>query len=276
MQQIIYGTTTEIEYDGIVFHMHQPDYDIIHTHNCYEFTMVIEGSYLNVINGRSELLNKGSAILLGLKDAHKIKLNDSQSMHLNILIQKEKFEKICNSISSTLLEEFFNLFPMKIELSSDTIFKILSYIDLIKICSDSLKSITASLIVTKIIEEFTYYNVLKNASPYPQNFKIILDECNSIKNLNWKSTDVAAFAHYSQTHLNRLFKKYLNLSVVEYLTKIKMNASINMLTTTNYSVSEISKLLGYSSISYFNKIFFKNFNLTPYKYKMNHFRKKDI
>ncbi|MCQ2742997.1 MAG: helix-turn-helix transcriptional regulator, partial [Bacilli bacterium] len=182
---------------------------------------------------------------------------------------------VCNAIAPTILERFESMFPMKIQMENETLFKILSYLETLKISDDSNIRVYSSLIVHSIIESFFQKSVSNTLVPYPIALKNILVKCNDPENLSWKSADVCAYSNYSQTHINRLFKKYLNTSVTEYLTNIKMNAAKNMLTTTNYSISEISASLGYSSVSYFNKIFSKTFDSTPYKYKLKYFKKKE-
>lgn len=275
MLQIKYGTTTEIEYDGIVFHIHSPDFDILHSHNCYEFTAIIKGSYENIVNGEKQILRAGSIILLCPNDCHRIKIIDKDSLHMNLLIEKEKFENVCNSISPDIIDFINNNCPFKEDSNNQFISKMESYLSTIKITDEATTKTLSTLIIFNIIDFFMNNNLFSSLINYPENFKNILLECNLEKNISWKVSDVAEFSHYTKTHVNRMFKKYLSMSASDYLTKIKMNAAKVLVLTSNNSIAKISNILGYSSLSYFNKIFTKNFGLTPYQYKLDYLRKRD-
>lgn len=52
----------------------------------------------------------------------------------------------------------------------------------------------------------------------------------------------------------------------DYIIELKMNCARTLLKESELSVAEISEQIGYSSVSYFIKIFKKTFNITPAKY----------
>ena len=79
--------------------------------------------------------------------------------------------------------------------------------------------------------------------------------------------ELAASTPYSHSALTRVFKQYMNVSIVKYLTQIKMTAAKRLLRTTNLSMLEISLELGYDSLSTFNHNFKNAFGLTPTEYK---------
>ena len=71
----------------------------------------------------------------------------------------------------------------------------------------------------------------------------------------------------SASHLSRLFKKETGITFSDYVNKLKIEESTSLLLYTEYSDTEISHLLGFSSQSYFIKIFKKFTGTTPKKYK---------
>lgn len=75
------------------------------------------------------------------------------------------------------------------------------------------------------------------------------------------------------TYLNKYyivhaFKVYKGVSPINYLINRRIIEAKSLLVTTNYSVSKISDICGFSSQSYFSQVFKKETNLTP-----NQFRK---
>lgn len=72
---------------------------------------------------------------------------------------------------------------------------------------------------------------------------------------------------YSQSYLSSLFKKETGLSLLQYVHKLKIEQACNLLYATSLSLSEISNLLAYSSLSHFVNTFHKIMNITPQAYR---------
>lgn len=69
-------------------------------------------------------------------------------------------------------------------------------------------------------------------------------------------------------YVSRAFSKYFdNLSYGEYIRKLRIEKAIHLLETTNYSLTEIAYLTGFSDQSHFNRIFKKQTGLQPSVYK---------
>lgn len=72
------------------------------------------------------------------------------------------------------------------------------------------------------------------------------------------------------SYLSREFSKYFdNLSFGEYIRKMRIQKAMMLIETTNYSLTEIAYLTGFSDQSHFNRIFKKQIGETP-----SAFRKK--
>ena len=79
---------------------------------------------------------------------------------------------------------------------------------------------------------------------------------------------IAHELHLSSGHLRYLFKKYKGISPKAYLTEIRMNRAAELLKTTDYTVGEISKSVGYEDALCFSKAFKKIKKLSPYNYRI--------
>lgn len=111
---------------------------------------------------------------------------------------------------------------------------------------------------------------LKYNDDIPQNIKDILDYIYSYTTEIEKVDDVANHFFISTYYLMHLFKKHVGISVMEYVTNAKLMRSCHYLTTTDKSVNEIAELCGFSSCSYFCKVFKKKMHQSPSDYKRNH------
>ncbi len=78
--------------------------------------------------------------------------------------------------------------------------------------------------------------------------------------------EISEKCNTNPTTLKRIFAKYSGLSVHKYLLTLKINTACQML-KEDYSVSEISDALGFSSQGYFSTVFKRETNLYPTEYK---------
>ena len=98
----------------------------------------------------------------------------------------------------------------------------------------------------------------------------LLIEINKPENLSWSVSDIVANYNYCHTHLSRLFKEEMNMSLLQYLTTVKMNNARDLLLYSTLSLEEIREALGYLSLSHFNNLFKKYYKMTPGKYRIMH------
>ncbi|MDO3643724.1 chromate resistance protein ChrB domain-containing protein [Mucilaginibacter sp. L3T2-6] len=70
------------------------------------------------------------------------------------------------------------------------------------------------------------------------------------------------------SYLSREFSKYFdNLSFGDYIRKLRIEKATNLLEKTNYSLTEIAYLTGFSDQSHFNRIFKKQMGMTASEYR---------
>ncbi len=72
---------------------------------------------------------------------------------------------------------------------------------------------------------------------------------------------------YSYSNLTRLFKKYTHQTITQYVNNIKLQHAKELLLTTNMTTLMITNALGFESLSHFNHLFKKHFNVTPTQYR---------
>lgn len=70
----------------------------------------------------------------------------------------------------------------------------------------------------------------------------------------------------SRSRLGDMFKKHFDCGVIEHLNQIKIQKAKTYIRNDMYNISEISNLLGYSSIHYFSRHFKKMTGMTPSEY----------
>ena len=88
---------------------------------------------------------------------------------------------------------------------------------------------------------------------------------------------IAARFSYSREHFSRVFKKYYGISPFEFLQKNRIQEAVYLLRTSTLSVKEIARKVGFSSASYFCRVFKKITRISPAQYrKQQNFIVSDI
>lgn len=83
---------------------------------------------------------------------------------------------------------------------------------------------------------------------------------------------IADAIHLNPNYLSTLFKKEMQISISEYIRKERIKAAENLLKYSDFSATDISNYLYFSSHSHFIKIFKKYTGYTPKEYRNRFFR----
>ncbi len=67
-----------------------------------------------------------------------------------------------------------------------------------------------------------------------------------------------------------LFKKYSGTTFSKYLTNLRMEKATHLLLSTELPIEEICYQVGYNNYSYFNRVFKKIYDITPFQYRITH------
>lgn len=78
--------------------------------------------------------------------------------------------------------------------------------------------------------------------------------------------ELARVVHLSPGYLSHLFKKELNMSVVDYITRARIERAKHLLEDPQSRVTEVARMVGYTDPSYFCKVFKREVGLTPTEY----------
>lgn len=89
-----------------------------------------------------------------------------------------------------------------------------------------------------------------------------------------KSADLAARLGISRSYLARLMQEYSDLSVMEWLRNIRLEHGHEMLLSTDKSITEIARNVGYRDPAAFSKYFRDRYGTSPSDYRSLHSNSK--
>lgn len=253
-------------------HIVDGDDYISHSHLHYEIFYILSGTIEHILNGEQRTLHAGDMLFLCPSDTHNF-IRPSDGRHRDIIFTENFLTSILASTGYPK-SEFQKRANLKyFHLSNDTI----SVLE--KLLKEHLSSYFHQEKSANLIGNTTllllFSDILFTQNPNGVNVKDTIPEwltfvIERFNNLNLIQQGLPAILdgiHYNKTYLNRTFKKHFGLSLSEYLTSTRLNYAIYYLKNTKYSNEQISDLLGFSSSSYFYKLFKKQFNLSPNVYR---------
>lgn len=78
---------------------------------------------------------------------------------------------------------------------------------------------------------------------------------------------ISEHIHLSESYFSKIFKDDTGLSVMQYITLLRIQEAKKLLVYSQLTVNQISKTLGYNRTSYFCKIFKLATTETPHSYR---------
>ena len=243
----------------------------------------------------NELLNKGIV---------NEKL-DIKNLYFNVLflskkINHDEYKKLENLLSNAFSIKIQNIFLIdeaKIILFSKTIIDETIF-DEVKNAYFLENAITLNICVSSKLVEETKINIiysrmcdLAKISDLSKGFFYMyenevsqdLDDNQklmaAIKDYIYKNTDgdlslkkIGLVMHYNESYLSRLFKKQTGTNFKNFVTEIKLEKAVHLLSETDILVKDIAKNLGFESTSHFQYFFKKNLGMTPQEYRHEHIK----
>lgn len=118
-----------------------------------------------------------------------------------------------------------------------------------------------------LLEIFTKHLNNKKAPAWAKELKeMIQDQMDT--NMSLSLQQVSDELEINPAYLSREFSKYFdNLSFGDYIRKLRIEKAITLIESTDYALSEIAYLTGFSDQSHFNRIFKKQTGQNPSFYK---------
>ena len=269
------------------FDTHKQD-ELAHWHNSFELIEVVEGKFFCNVDGSEFLINKGNICIINRGRLHHIYTEDHNAFKCRkktIIFNPDYFikdENIYEKYILPLLEKdaFAHIqFNIKkgIGLDINALMKEIEALEDEKPIGYELEEY--SLIYKVIRYLYLAYQSSKQSihTAYDANVQIQRNMTSFIhEHFNSKIglEDIAEAGQVSKSTCIRLFHKYTGKSPVDFLNNYRLQMSAEKLVTTSEQITEIAYACGFGQPSYFNRLFLKEYNMTPNQYRKQHARMK--
>ena len=88
-------------------------------------------------------------------------------------------------------------------------------------------------------------------------------------NENISIKEYAVSRNMSVSWLQRKFKETFNISPMQYLLSVRMKVATELLSTSNYNITQIANIVGYNDPLYFSRLYNKVNGVSPTKYRIS-------
>ena len=269
------------------FDTHKQD-ELAHWHNSFELIEVVEGKFYCNVDGSEFPINKGNICIINRGRLHHIYTEDyntSMCRKKTIIFNPDYFIKDQNIYEKYILpllekDAFAHIqFNIKkgIGLDINTLMKEIEALEDEKPIGYELEEY--SLIYKVIRYLYLAYQSSKQSihTTYDANVQIQRNMTSFIhEHFNSKIglEDIAEAGKVSKSTCIRLFHKYTGKSPIDFLNNYRLQMSAEKLVTTSEQITEIAYACGFGQPSYFNRLFLKEYNMTPNQYRKQHARMK--
>lgn len=105
--------------------------------------------------------------------------------------------------------------------------------------------------------------------PRPENNALLLRICEYLQEhvqLPLRFSDIQSHFNVSASVVKKVFREHMDCGVMEYFTRLKIDAAKEMMRTGNWNFTQIAALLSFNTPQYFTSVFHRVTGMTPSEY----------
>ena len=231
-------------------------------HSYWELTYVDKGELLTTIDGVSYHLKQGDLIFYAPMQFHTqstFEKISSSYLTINFKMNFNHADLLCNKIFSLKRDSYFIVTKLIEELSNDNLY------------SNDLSLCYLKQLIIQMLRLNNSHFHSKPTTHMQQTYEneLLNDILLYIDNNIYEKISVSTLCEHfciSTSMLHSLFRKNMNNTAKNYINELKLSKSKEPIRNSTHTLSEISEMLGFSSIHYFSKKFKSYFNISPTEY----------
>ncbi len=256
-----------------------------HYHSYIEILYGISGMYKVLLNGEPYLFKEGDLVIINSKEVHQIDSYSSTGGKYIVL----RFEP--EVIYNTMFQDYLQLkyvLPFMLENAKHQ--KV--------IAQSEIENTFIPKLLYEMLEEFEQRNygyelaiknyigriflwilryfhkqgtdtminvdgnreIMKRLQPA---FDYVLDHCNE----EIKGPQLAKLCNMSESYFSRIFNEHMKMNLSEYINRIRITEAEKLLISTEMNITEVANAVGFSTTSYFIKLFQAYKNTSPKQFR---------
>lgn len=258
----------------------------MHSHEYLELFYIAEGEYRQKILGNEFTFTQGELCLIDRNCLHQEILDGSSAVILFLGITPDIFDDVMkNRLGTEGITSFFNTalltqknvqqylhFRPRQESGADTLMEqTLTF--LLKELShhDEASALICQGLLLRIFRilstqyEFSLSKKLKKEMTW-----ILYEEISGFIRNHLRNISIRMLSdefHFQDDYFNRLLKSHTGLTYTEFVQSLRLEKAESLLLSTDLSIDEIAREIGYHNKGYFYKIFTERHRITPAQFR---------
>ena len=249
----------------------------VHTHNYYQFIYCQKGTGKIEINGKSYKAIPGRAYFVKPMEPHGILPLDSlRLLEVKFNVEGKAFSQSLEALPAELeIDEHLSLRLSLKEIMKEGLIQ--------KAYSSEATNSALMLFLIRLLrkhgapdtdEGFShgfYFDTPKRRTVADNNdveFVGVIDYIEKHLSEPISLSELSELAHFEKSYLTVRFKEIWGLSPMKYVNSLRIERAKVLLATTEMSVTDIAREVGFASIHYFSRYFKEKENITPNDYRI--------
>lgn len=241
-----------------------------HTHDNYnEFFLVTKGTLCHVVNGKQQAVSEMQLCFVRSTDVHAMTTYgyDGYASFFNVGIPAVIFDRTLKFFNSDFEKQF------KSELSPVVTLNVREYKSLVQKI-DNFQSVPFGeyhgQIFMNMVSDMIFYLLKPNSNSMfeivgdaPEWFLTLVNSMNEQENFTVGISRMKDIVNYSQEHINRAFKKYMDITPTEYVNTLRVSYAKKLITENEMNAIEACYASGFKTLGHFYQVFKQYYGMSP-------------
>lgn len=261
---------------------HQHDFTTIrHKHNFKELIVITRGEGEHHIDGLAEAVCAGDVFLIHEGQEHffssirQLEMINVMFIHEQLNLPESELRKLPGYCTMFLLEPQYRrpkAARLRMQVSRQQLLQLLPLMQNIERELESAAAGSQVLVYSSFLELLTKLCRMYTHTPCREaqsalRMAEVIGQLERNFERCWTLPELLAISHMSKSNFLRVFRKATGLTPVEYLTNIRIQESMRLLTGTDFNMSEIASRVGFCDSNYFSRRFKESNGISPTQYR---------
>lgn len=256
----------------------------LHYHNEYiEILYAEKGTFSIMLNGVVYEISTGSVFIINSGEFHATRSHQPDDPEAALMCLRFMPETMYSAKQNILefeynIPQIFDFLGNKRYLSPDIVansclpdeFNYLKQEEIFRNFGYALNTRSAAIRIFSWIIRYWYQTATADTSQIKLSTTNTLQQMKTYVEENYQTATLRSAAealNLSYSYFSRLFNQYMDMSFSEYVNLTRINHSMNALTNTDRSITDIALEVGFSSSSHYIQTFRKLKNISPYQFR---------